>query len=444
MADETQQGINAFGALTDMERKSAAYNALSKSYGPAVAYDPAQADNAAKAAAQIPLASDTAKTALGQSQANLQTTQLSNTDAAGNQQRLAAYRAAQMLKSAAGPDGSIPADAYDKIVRPNAALLGIDPAHIDQFGAALAGPGGAGHLDQVSQALIGPTKVAGSITYGVGPDGKPIAISHDQYGNIRQTALGDTAPTQVINAETGQKNSGIKGFVAQTGRMNAGTATKREGVYAANQPFAADNPVSGGAPGAAAAAGQPLTAAQANPGALFNRLPSKGKSQAISQATGIVNQGTNLGTTNQILSTVLKQISPYTAGTGSLLKELPGTQQADLKANLATLKAQGLMSWISSLKNANGQTGIGRVLQSEANAATNLYGNMEQDQSAKQLAFHAMLFKQTVNSLYTHSNQSFKAMYGVAPHEAIGAEAPNVSGTPQLPGGWKYIGVAKQ
>lgn len=466
MADETAQGINAFGALTDQERKTAAYNALSKSYGPAVAYDPQAANAAAQASAQMPLAPETAATGLARSQADLAGTQadtagkvIANTSAAGDQQRVAAYRAAQMLKSAADPNtGVIPPDAYDKIVRPNASLLGIDPAHVDAFGQMLAQPGGANHLDQISQSLIGPTKVTGAVSYGIGQDGKPVAITKDQYGNIRQTSLGGTETVAQQNANTNVVNSGTKKGMLGVAEQNASTNRYRANTTANNSLFGnPGGPLPGdNRPSANGGGGNVLPAPSVDrigagnppgtvtdPQALFNRLPPKGKSQAISQATQIVNQGTNLGTTNQILGTVLKQISPYTAGTGSMLKDLPGTAQADLKANLATLKAQGLMSWISSLKNAGGQTGIGRVLQSEANAATNLYGNMEQDQSAKQLAFHAGLFQQTVNKLYQHSGQAFKAMYGVQPHEAIGTDEPNTAGAPTLPGGWKYLGVAK-
>lgn len=446
MADMTQAGANFVGTLTDMERKQEAYNALSKAYGPAVAYDPQSAAAAAQASAQMPLAPAAAKTAQGQAEANLTGKQLENTDTQVQQQSLAGFRAAQILKSMADPQtGAVPPDAFDKLIRPNVGVLGIDPAHVDQFGQMLSQPGGAKHLDSISQALIGPTKITGATAYGVGPDGQPVAIVRDQYGNIRQQPLGGTTPTAVVTAQTGQENAGTKKFVAQTGRMNAGTMAQRERVYQANQPFAPENPVSGGAP----APGGPAPAAGAAPAAgpsppansIFARLPMKGRAAAISQATQIVNQGTNLSTTNQVLDTVMRQISPYTAGSGNLLKNLPGTAQADLKANLATLKAQGLTSWIASLKNQSGSTGIGRVLQSEANAAMNLYGNMEQDQSAKQLAFHATLFKKTVNRLYEHSNQAFTAMYGVKPHEAIGAEDP--SAAPQLPGGWKYLGVKK-
>jgi hypothetical protein len=179
-----------------------------------------------------------------------------------------------------------------------------------------------------------------------------------------------------------------------------------------------------------------------DPQALFNRLPPKGRQQAIGAASQIVNQGTQLNSSLQVLNQVDKQISPYTAGSGSLLKSLPGSAQADLKANLATLKAQGLTAWINSLKNGQGQTGIGRVLQSEANAASNLFGNMEQDQSAKQLQFHAQLFRQAVTRLYSHANSAYQQQYGVLPHEAAGTSDPMAP--PALPGGFKYLGAVKQ
>lgn len=441
MADLTNEGADFVRGLTADSRRAAAYNALSKSYGPAIADDPTNALNAAKASAQTPLAVQTAQTAASQAQADLQKSQLENTDTAGQQQRLAAYRATKMLQSTAGPDGTISPGAYDKIVRPNAALLGIDPAHVDQFGQMLAQPGGSQHLDTIAQSLIGPTKVAGAGQVVRNADGTNSVVRFDQYGNPVTTDLKGTTVAQE-RADTGNVNAATGQTRAQTGRMVAQTGRMREGVYAANQPFAADNPISGMAP--SPNNGPVPSAVPAAPGppanTLFSRLPPKGRASAIGAATSIVNTGTNLANTNQILGNVLKQISPYTAGSGSLLKSLPGSQQADLKANLATLKAQGLMSWISSLKNQNGQTGIGRVLQSEANAATNLYGNMEQDQSAKQLAFHAKLFQQTVNRLYDHSNKAFTAMYGVKPHEAIGADDPMA---PQLPSGFKYLGVKK-
>lgn len=436
MADLTNEGIEAANQLTLAHRKALAYNALRSGYGDAIAGDP---DAAIKAQA-YQQREQTNPLEVQQAQANLETSQLTNRDTAGTQQRMAAYRATQMLKSAAAEDGTIPADAYDKIVRPNAGLLGIDPEHIDQFGATLSQPGGAQHLDEIAQALIGPTKVTGAVSYGVGADGQPVAITKDQYGNIHQQGLGGTRTTSQQRADQGAENVQTGKFRAQTGRIAAVTGQFNAGVRANNSEF--------GAPGGAVAPGQAAPAPVAtgaapvsNPNALFYKLPPKGKQKAVSFASQISNGQTILSTTNQILDTVDKQIAPYTAGAGSLLKNLPGNAAADLKANLATLKAQGLTSWINSLKNSAGQTGIGRVLQSEAGAAMALMGNMEQDQSAKQLAFHAKLFRQTVNKLQQHSAQAFKAEYQIDPHEALGEPAPSAGGA--LPSGWKYLGPAK-
>lgn len=464
-AGQQRQAIDNIGALTDIQRKRESYNALSSAYGPAVAYDPAGAFNAVKA----DTAKQSAPTEIAQGKANLQKTQLENTQEAGNQQRLAAYRATQMLKSVARPDGSVPQEAYDQIVRPNAGLLGIDPEHIDQFGAALSQAGGAAHLDQIAQALIGPTKVTGNISYGVGPDGNPVAVVKDQYGNIITRDLGGVQTVQQQNANTGATNAQTRQGMLGVAQQNAKTNAFRANTTANNSEFGnpqgtlpGDNHPSANFGGGNTlpapsvdkiGAGNPPGSTTANPriprDALFNTLPPKGRQKAISTADNIVNAGTQLATTNQILDTVEQQISPYTAGTGALLKNLPGSAQADLKANLKTLAAQGLTAWINSLKNSAGQTGIGRVLQSEANAAMTLFGNMEQDQSAKQLAFHAKLFRQTVNKLYQHSQQAFRTMYGAQPHDVLNTDDPLAAATAHpganggLPQGWKYLGPKK-
>jgi hypothetical protein len=169
------------------------------------------------------------------------------------------------------------------------------------------------------------------------------------------------------------------------------------------------------------------SAAPANSGTLppsIAHLPPKGRTMVIGQATQLANQGLIMDNMNTIMDKVDQQITPYTAGAGSLLTALPGGAQANLKANLATLKASGLMTWINSLKNAQGQTGIGRVLQSEANAASNLYGNMEQDQSAQQLRLHLQLFRRAVNGLYQNARRGFQQTWQTTPEEALGQPAP--------------------
>jgi hypothetical protein len=181
MADETDKSIAGYGALTDQVRKDAAYNALAKAYGPAIAGDPVNAFNASRADVQ----QKTAPTQVEQAGANLEGTQLENTgkqmtneDAQRTRQQMAAYRGAQMLLSQADPQtGAIPKDAYDKIVRPNAALFGIDPEHVDQFGEMLSGHGGASYVQHVSQALLGPVKVGRRHHLWPGRPGQPIAIT---------------------------------------------------------------------------------------------------------------------------------------------------------------------------------------------------------------------------------------------------------------------------
>ena len=446
MADETQAGVNFIGSLTDMERKNDAYNALNHAYGPAIAYDPTNAFNAARAS----VAQQTIPTQVQQEQENLKGTQLTNQSTAASNQTMAGARAAALLATQANEDGSIPQDAYDRIIRPNAGVLGIDPDHVDSFGQMLSQPGGVQHLQRVQQALMAGQPIAGAPIQVLNPDGTTSLVMHTKTGGIVQQNLnGTTAP--IINAQTGQ------GKLAETGRhnrimepiaqQNANSNAFRANTAANNSEFGNPNgtlPQRGTAPAAAPASGPAAKSHPAiPPDSLFAKLPPKGKQEAIGQATQIVNQGTNLASTNKILDSVMGQINPYTAGTGSLLKDLPGTAQTDLKANLKTLQAQGLTSWISSLKNGKGQTGIGRVLQSEANAAMTLFGNMEQDQSAKQLAFHAQLFRTTVNRLYQHAQEGFHTMYGVDAHSALG-ETPAAAPGAALPSGWSYLGAAKQ
>jgi hypothetical protein len=433
-----QYSENIFNA----RRRTDAYNALKQAYGPAIADDPANAFNAVKAN----VAQQTAGTQVQQSQEDLRKSKLANSDTANEQQRMAAYRAAAILKGSAGADGTVSPDIYDKLVGQNAGLLGIAPEQVGPLREMLTQPGGAGHLDAFMQGMVGPTKVTGATGYGTDANGNPVAIVRDQYGNIHQQGLGGTTPVQQQRANQGQQNADTNQQKLPIAQQNANANSYRARVYGNNSTYGAG----GGAPYGAAAAPNAAPTGAAAPNApgkplpsRIDQLPPKGRQQVLGQADQIVNAGSILGTTNQIIDTVANQISPYTAGTGSLLKNMPGSSQADLKANLKTLAAQGLTSWIASLKNQQGQTGIGRVLQSEANAAMTLFGNMEQDQSAKQLSFHLGLFKQTVNRLYQHQQQAFSTMWGVKPHEALGvpdptAPAPSSGGKGQFQEGLTY------
>lgn len=480
MADEATQGVEAFNLRAAGLRQEAAYNALRGVYGD-IAGDPDAAlkmQSYTEQQQEFPLKLQTEQRAntAGNALVDKYGPQAGDPDAwvkaqeastnQQDQQRLAGYRALKMLQDNVDPKtGAVDGAAYDKLVGKNADMLGLSPDHVSGLREMVTQPGGAQHLDTIEQALLGPVKMSGAPTYGVGPDGKPVLIQRDQYGNPNVTGLGDNTPVAVTNAAANTSK-------AASAAENANTGAFRANTYAANQTFGATSgPAAAGAPAAAPAAGggispQTIEAfvakhggnvdaaiqaapndkaalaiadyysqkAKANgggaaaapveiPPAIAN-LPMKGRQMAINAAQSLTNQATNLTNMNTLLDSTERMVSPFTAGTGSLLKDLPGSAQANLKANLATLKAQGLTAWINSLKNGQGQTGIGRVLQSEANAASQMYGNMEQDQSAKQLAFHLKLFRNSVNQLFTHAQAAYKAQWGVDPYSAIGMTPP--------------------
>lgn len=174
----------------------------------------------------------------------------------------------------------------------------------------------------------------------------------------------------------------------------------------------------------------------ANPAStvLFDRLPPKGKQEAISQATQLVNQTTMLSNTNTLIASTRRQISPYTVGAGSTLSSLPGSVQKDLANNLSTLQANEQQAVIAAMKNNKGQTGIGRVLQSEANNFQKVLGSINQDQSVKALDFHLTLLQQSLQKMQSASRGGFQTMYGVSPEHAIGQpELSSKGGGPKAP-----------
>lgn len=523
MADQALEGSQAYNARDQQLIADAATQARINAYGP-IAGDPENAQRAqaySNALVADPLANQT-------TQLTNTGLQLKNQQDAAQAQAIAAYKAAQLLKASANPDGSIPPDAFDQVVAPNAAMLGItDPSHVPQLKALLTAPGGAAHLDTISQALLGPQKTVGGVAYGTDANGNPVAILNTATGTIERS-LNGTTPTVVENAGTSQDRAATAAAGVPIRQQQANTASYRAGVAGANQAYApAPNNLQqpglpGGAvapaqapPGGAAAApagpaasgltnGVPTAtldkllqqgggldgaisilankhlspqaqdsvalalanryeqtkgtspqqlnaqvagaapAAQAAapvipPTSTFAQLTPKGRQEPISAAQGLANQASILQTTNQLLDSVDHTLSSYTAGPGVLLTKLPGSAATDLKANLESIKAAGLTAWINSLKNSKGQTGIGRVLQSEANAATSLLGNMEQDQSSKQLAVHAQLFRRTINSLYQHSQQGFTAQWGVTPEAALGQAKPFETGAPSAQPGANKI-----
>lgn len=469
------------------------------------------------------------------------TTELANTQTSGDQQRMAVYRAAGMLANSADPQtGAVSPDAFDKVIAPNAQLLGIDPAHLDTFKATLTAPGGRQYLQQLQQSMLGPAKVTGAPTQVLNPDGTYGLVEHDQYGRLIQPQMPNGAqPSQAVQGgqratqggqrvQIQQNNSDINAYRAGTTANNSlygaapGTSLPAQGgVQGSAAPAGAQPPLGvrsnnplnlqpggqeakfgnmtagvlaaanqldqydksgndtvsgivtkwapptdakgkvindtasyitnvakklGVDPGAhldlsdpntkgalieAMAAhenGQPLNSGSGqqaqqsqSPNDLFNRLPPRGQEHVRGMAQSLANQTSMLDTTNKILATVKQQLGPYTTAVGyHLLKDLPGSVQKDIQENIATLNGQGLLAAIQGLKNANGQTGIGRLNLPETGALQKSFGSLDPNQSIGAMMQHLNYYSTQLNQFNKNARTSFQSQWGRSPEAAVG------------------------
>ena len=444
MAQVDYAGANAEGAsqaqgAMDTWRKNQAFNALQKIYG-----DPAgnpelahSLQENAQAAAMNPLLQKQQQLSnAGKDTQNQQANYNLSEEQAGNQ-RMAQYRAIEGLRGDIKPDGSVDPDVYDKHVDPD--LLGIAPEHRDQLKALATQPGFGEHLTTIENSLLGATKAQGATTTGV-IDGKSVMIGHDQYNRAIITPLGDVTPVAQERADTGQqgadtradalantkRHQGItEGQGAQrvvTGQTNAATAARGEDLRANNSAFgqSANAPAPAGAPGAPAPDKAPVDGMTC-----FNGLPQKGRQQVVSSAQNLASQKVNLDNANAIMGTMEKQVGPYSTGPGSLTAHFPGTVATNLDENAKSIKAQAAQIVLQGMKNSQGQTGIGRILQAEYNNFTNLYGNLDTKQSAGQYAYHLGLVKQSLNRMFDIQQQSFSAAnHGLSHDDVLNSGKP--------------------
>ena len=446
---------------TDIVQKQAAYNALNKIYGPAIAYDPSraiQATSAEAATANLPnvLAAQQAKAAaltqaqkdFGASAGNPEAQQqnLANQETAGSAQRQAQFRGIQLLKASVpqGQDSVDPA-TFDKVVGTNRATLGLtDDNSYNAFKAQVTAPGGAQHLDTIGQALLAPLKVTGAPVVAKDAQGNSVFLNRDQYGGMMQTPLAPgVVPVAQQRADTGNYN-------ALTRRAGESVQDFRARVYAANQAYQAPGSQAPAQPGRTLPgdnrpsadrsggntlpapstdlihAGNPPGTKTAAPVDPLARWPvgSAARENVLAGANQVESLGTNFDNANVVAGQVRQQLSPYTTGAGSMLvKDLPGTVQNDLRHNLQTLTTQAATGNLAAQKNAKGSTGLGRVLQAEWNAFGQMSGNMAQDQTVGQLLTHLNLLQDTLANGYARSSGSFKSEYNVDSRAALGLGA---------------------
>jgi len=89
----------------------------------------------------------------------------------------------------------------------------------------------------------------------------------------------------------------------------------------------------------------------------------------------------------QLVNELLPKVSNWTAGAGSLLGYVPGTDAKDLSAGLETLKSGELIDVLKQLKesSANGSSGLGSLTEKEGAALKSLRANLDAGQSPEQL-----------------------------------------------------------
>lgn len=505
------QGEQAAQQQLDDFRKNAAYNALVQTYGPAAGDPEAWAKSAqAKQTQDVePYAAPTAQADLQGKQLGNADQTIKNQDALRQQQGQALYSVTQMAKTAANPDGSIDPAKYDQLFSNPLVqkATGVTPDEVAQAKPLITSPGGTTHLDAIGSAALGAQKVSGAVAYGQNADGTSYAIEHDAMGRLSKVPIGDgVTPTAVTNANSGQQR--VKQGWQRTaqgwrrvdiGQQNANTNAYNAGVRSNNSQYGAPDgtaPPQQGAIVAPAAAPAPSTdersqAAAAllkqyhnNPDAAIQNAPDDATAQAVadlvtknhSQApaapavhgsaapaipqlsgkplatrTGAAQQivagQVNLDNANSIAGSMAKQITPYTTGAGSLMSSLPGSVANDLRRNAQTLKAQAAQAVLQGMKNNQGSTGIGRVLQAEYQNFTNMYGNMEQDQSTKQFQYHLGLLQHSLNKMTQIQRAGFRAQWKTDPESALGMEPRHASGSgpiktgARLPGGFTVVKV---
>ena len=437
-------GVDAGNALGDTLRKEMVYNALSQAYGPgAGAVQTLGADLAGKAATTANTQAEAnTRNALLPGVAAAQSAQTGNLQAtaAETQQKVAQQRlgtAVQIAQAALRGDPTLdPGALYDTLTP---ALKGAHPEFTDEAlannraafvkdpqgfisgltgakpeGGVALGPNGQPVFTTTDPNVGIPKPVESNVSPFAPPEGAPIittdaqgnqyALQKDKFGQFHSVPLPSGQKT-VQSEQTGQR------IVIQS--ENAQTARERLTGEAA--------PAPGGTP-ATTVPGSGDRAAIAPTSRYARLVTQKDKDAANDLAKQSINVADGVAQAKPILQQTLQQISPYTAGPGTLLSSLPGSVQNNLKRNLETLKANEFLSVLGSMKNSRGQAGVGRVLQAEVPMMQAAYGNMAQDQTVGQLAQHISLLSQLLDRSQQKAIGGFKAAYGADPYDVAGVK----------------------
>ena len=483
MADALQAGANFVNSLYNSARKTAQYNALNQQFGPGIAYDPQQAQQAAAADVSM----NTIGTQEQQKQAELSNTQAElpikqaqakniNVQAQTGQTSLdtdAALRGTKMLGAIAGPDGSIDAasarhvlsnPAYNltpEQIDATVAKLGT-PRQFDSNGKVVS-PGGVDTLNDMSQALMSGGKVTGGTTAVMNPDGTTTLYRGTSRGGEVATNIGQSTTAPLAAIPIRQQTANASTSRAASAAQNANTNTYNAGTRANNTPY-------GAAPGttlpgynnrssANFGGGNTLPAPTVDkigagnpPGTVtapaVPQLSGKPLATRTSQAQMVINANQNYTTANQMLSQLQQQANGYTTGAGSWTDWVRGSAAANLRANAQALRGQVGAAIISSMKNAQGQMGF-RMTNAEFNTLTDSLGALGNEQSAAQFKQHLGYVANAIRAFNQSMNGGFKQQFQTDPYSALGINNSNAAPANKapppglnLPPGFKYVGPA--
>lgn len=113
-----------------------------------------------------------------------------------------------------------------------------------------------------------------------------------------------------------------------------------------------------------------------------------------------------------VIDGALPKVNKWSAGLGSNLAGVGGTEAADLAADLATIEANLGIEALSEMKNESkvGASGLGALSEKELAVITSIRASLKQSQSPAQL-------KQRLNKLKTHFSNWLQMQEGINPFE---------------------------
>ena len=140
----------------------------------------------------------------------------------------------------------------------------------------------------------------------------------------------------------------------------------------------------------------------------------------------------NLSNFDTNVDQAISRVNSLSTQYGQALKGIPGTEANQLDSMLEPVRASNLFDTINSLKNASGQTGIGRFLQNEATAAQNVRADISPSLDAPTLIANLQRLKKLAAATRGFAQDQFNQTNGAFLNPAA-LQSAGIS-VAQLPG----------